>query len=546
MAIWPTPKYFEHGDKYLWLDPLLRLEERYPEKEIGHVREWYRDLKPISFNSRPLIRDGYPRDFISSAFDDFRANLMSNRLVSEKFCPPSQARRYKATIESIIVSQDFDIRPQCMIPREVYSIQSMEDGFVRIQIVHAEGALRAFQTLRQLFFYASEEKAMYTPHAPFNIRDAPTFEHRGLHLDISQNRISPVDAKRTIKAMSFNKMNTLHLHRIDSSSWPIEIPSVSSLAKKDGFEENGVWNAQDLEVVTKYGLSHGVTVYPEVDPLGYTASTSRSQPGLSITWSGLDWPLKITEAPDGQLQLKPADVPPSLTASLSDFLDRTVPFSSVFHVGGREIDLKAWNSDLRKWEDDDTIPSSLKKSTKPLLQNFMSHIISLIPSYAMTPIIWEDEFLEQGIDVPSDVTIQTWKSAQSLGEIVAQDRRALFGPCEKRYLDRSPESGTFIEPNPRYHPRNDWYSPYNNWRNVISFEPLKDIPKEKRHLVVGGEVHLWGKFNEDMKTSLDKLLWPRAAEVLWNGKGNAGEETRKRLGEFMRRLIEMNIDPGWV
>ena len=108
--------------------------------------------------------------------------------------------------------------------------------------------------------------------------------------------------------------------------------------------------------------------------------------------------------------------------------------------------------------------------------------------------------LEWDLELPPDVVIQTWRSTSSLSDVVAKGYRALFGPCEEWYLDCG--YGTFIDPDPTNiyspikRPFPDWCAPYKNWRQILSFDPLKDIPEEKRHLVFGGEVHLWGELTD--------------------------------------------------
>ena len=74
-----------------------------------------------------------------------------------------------------------------------------------------------------------------------------------------------------------------------------------------------------------------------------------------------------------------------------------------------------------------------------------------------------------------------------------------------------------------------------------------DIPKEKKYLVVGGEVHLWGELTDGV--NLDGMLWPRAAaaaEVLWRGKGEVGEGSTRRLAEMRERLVARGVGAGVV
>lgn len=57
--------------------------------------------------------------------------------------------------------------------------------------------------------------------------------------------------------------------------------------------------------------------------------------------------------------------------------------------------------------------------------------------------------------------------------------------------------------------------------------PSKDIPKEKHHLIVGGEVHLWTELTDSM--TLDFMLWPscRCGSKRICGEG---QERGRRIG----------------
>ena len=136
--------------------------------------------------------------------------------------------------------------------------------------------------------------------------------------------------------------------------------------------------------------------------------------------------------------------------------------------------------------------------------------------------------------------VQTWRSSESLANVTAKGYRALFGHCEAWYLD-SGYGGSIDPANKDSHikrPFQDWCAPYKNWRQKLTYEPLKDIPGSQRHLVIGGECHLWSDLTDSV--NLDNMLWPRAsaaAEVLWRGKGEVGEETTRRLAEMKERLV---------
>ena len=427
----------------------------------------------------------YPHNFLEVAFQRFKLKVFSEHFVPYKFYP--RRSRFepsvddtKTFINKITISEASCVKlgnGQYTVSREAYLIRILQDGTTTLEILSPEGGIHAFDTLAQLFYaHSATGEGVYTPCAPVLILDAPAFEHRGLNLDISRNWIAPKDVLRTIEAMGFNKFNKLHLHATDAQSWPLEIPALPDLSGKGAYREDQVWTTKDLENVQRHGLYHGVEVYLEVDLPGHTASIFHSYPDL-ITAYNKPWDKYAQEPPSGQLKLNSPSVPPFLTTLFNDLLPRTQPFSTHFHIGGDEINREAYVLDP-------TVKSSSKAILQPLLQKFMNHVLSLLETHALTPIVWEDMLLEWDLKFPPDTIIQTWRSASSLAKVVEKGHRALFGPCEEWYLDCG--FGTFIDPkdpgdpNPAIkYPYRDWCAPYKNWRQILSYDPLADIPEEK-------------------------------------------------------------------
>ena len=59
-----------------------------------------------------------------------------------------------------------------------------------------------------------------------------------------------------------------------------------------------------------------------------------------------------------------------------------------------------------------------------------------------------------------------------------------------------------------------WCDPYNTWRDILSFDPLKNL---KHQQVLGAEVCVWG----DLTTSdnIERKIWMRGsalADKYWN------------------------------
>ena len=103
-------------------------------------------------------------------------------------------------------------------------------------------------------------------------------------LDIARNWISPASVKRNIDAMGFNKLNVMRLHATDSQSWPLEVPSIPSLAEKGAYDKNKIWSVKDVQDVQNHGLYRGVEVILEIDMPGHTGSIVHSRPDLVVGW----------------------------------------------------------------------------------------------------------------------------------------------------------------------------------------------------------------------------------------------------------------------
>lgn len=87
-------------------------------------------------------------------------------------------------------------------------------------------------------------------------------------LDTSRNYYGVNDILRTIKAMSFNKLNVFHWHITDSHSFPLVVPSEPELAAKGSYGPQMQYSPDDVKRIVEFGLAHGVRVIPEIDAPG--------------------------------------------------------------------------------------------------------------------------------------------------------------------------------------------------------------------------------------------------------------------------------------
>ena len=492
---------------------------------------------------------------MNAAIDRMKNNIFTSTFVPWKFNPRNvdfepavnDARHF---INYICIEEDMNegLYHNMNVSNESYSLRIDTNGTVFINSIGPIGGVRALDTLAQLFYKHSIPSAgAYTPFAPVTIRDSPAFGHRGLNLDISRNYISPRDVMRTLDAMSFNKLNRLHLHASDAQSWPLEIPALPELAQKGAYYKGLTWSVADLKEVQIYGAYRGVEVFLEIDLPGHTASVSYAYPDLVTAFNEQTWQTYSAEPPSGQLKLNSSAVSTFIDSLLSDLLPRIAPYTTYFHSGGDEINVNTYLIDP-------TVRSNSSDIIKPLLQSFYDHVHALTRSNNLTPIVWEETLLDWNLTFPSDVIIQTWRSPAALAQVISQGHKALFGDYEHWYLDCG--YGAWLDPLPNNKstqvvpPYLDYCNPLKSWREIYAYEPLDGIPDNQKHLIVGGEVHMWGETNDGV--SLDFKLWPRAAaaaEVMWSGpKGPAGvnESVTRRLADMRERLVEKGIAAGVV
>ncbi|MCJ1312807.1 N-acetyl-glucosamine-6-phosphate deacetylase [Agyrium rufum] len=553
-CIWPEPAASHHGNSTVWLSPQLKVSYQDDCSDSPQNWDWpYRQLQKLLSNEPPLRFECGPLDENSSNILDIAVQRTLSQIVKTTYTPwkfhprgayfepdPSSTSRQWITRITFTKTDDVQLRS---LSEEGYILDLADiEGECMIRYTAIVGALRALSTFSQLFYlHSNANSGIYTSQAPLHIVDDARFPHRGLNLDIARNWIPPVAVKQTIEGMFLAKLNKLHLHASDSQSWPLEISSLPELAQKGAYHPFQVWTVADLEDVQRYGQEHGIEVYLEVDMPGHTTSIGHAFPELITAADERPWDKYALEPPAGQLKLNSSAVTRFLETLLADTLPRTLPFGSLFHFGGDELNLNAYALD-------DTVNSSSRAVLKPLLQAFFDHVLAIAEEHKVTPILWEEMILDWDLFLPKSTIIQTWRSTSALSKVLAKGHRALFGSNSHWYLDCG--HGTFLDPEPSkgnetsvQPPYEDYCSPYKSWRHVYSYDPLKGIPNEDRHLILGGEVHLWGELTDSI--SLHGMLWPRAAaagEVMWSGpRGKVDEETTRRLADLRERLVGIGI-----
>ena len=95
------------------------------------------------------------------------------------------------------------------------------------------GVLRGLETFAQLVESDPLHRTvpLAAPHPAGSISDAPRFPYRGLMMDLSRHFYPIPFIEHTIDAMVASKLNVLHLHLTDDTSFPVESTVHPELAR---------------------------------------------------------------------------------------------------------------------------------------------------------------------------------------------------------------------------------------------------------------------------------------------------------------------------
>ena len=275
------------------------------------------------------------------------------------------------------------------------------------------------------------------------------------------------------------------------------------------------------------------------------------------------------------MKLNHGSVDTFMTTLLDDLLPRTSPYTSLYHVGGDEVNLAAYLLD-------ETVQSDRPASLQPLLQRFIDRVVTKSIKYGLQPIVWEEMLLDWNLTLPSaqngetrtPTLVQVWRNSERIEEVLKRGHRAIFGDYHNWYLDCkffilteiltayqtiTGGYGGFVDPyssgkSPPGVPKNssggvqsrvkkpylDYCAPYHNWRQIYTYNPLANISLDLQGGIEGGEILLWSEQTDS--NDVDSKLWPRvaaAAEVLWTGIRDESmlEDATRRLGAWRERAV---------
>ena len=148
-------------------------------------------------------------------------------------------QRYAKVNATLVAGKQGDIRLTTKkgIAKDGYQLNVKANG-IDINAANYSGTLSAIATLNQLLLQNDGKAAIPT----VAVTDAPRFNWRGFHLDVSRHFFTVDEVKEIIDLMALYKLNRFHWHLTDDQGWRIEIKKYPLLTEKGAWR---IYNNQD-------------------------------------------------------------------------------------------------------------------------------------------------------------------------------------------------------------------------------------------------------------------------------------------------------------
>lgn len=390
---------------------------------------------------------------------------------------------------------------------ESYMLEVAPSG-IQISAEAPVGVQYALETLSQLVAFDFDQSHYVTqPVLPLKVEDTPRYAHRGLLIDTSRHFLSLREIKRLIRSLSYAKLNRLHWHVTDAQSFPIASRVEPSLASLGAWSKRERYTLEDVKEVVRSAREHGITVVPEFDMPGHTASWGKARPDLLMLTTE-----QIGDANSAALNPQKEETFSLIQKLLKDWLEgeqNSTEKSEFFdtpmvHLGTDEVPYTAW---LQLGD------------SKTLFNSFVERATKMAQGMGKEVVLWEEAFKDGS--PPNDAIIQVWLDSHLARQATDAGHRVILS--QGWYLDHLGDT----------------------WQKMYSQDPVSFVAADKSQLMIGGEGCMWGETVDG--GDLEQTVWPRLgaiAERLWSSSNADVNEAQARLASFRCLLLERGIPSG--
>lgn len=434
---------------------------------------------------------------------------------------------------------------------EGYKLEVTSD-FINISANSNQGIFNGMQSLLQLLpvdIYAKNKPSTFKIPA-VKIRDIPSFEWRGMHLDVARHFMPVEFIKKFIDLLAMHKMNILHWHLTEDQGWRIEIKKYPKLTevgafrketisghlrdakqsdnyKYDGVPHGGFYTQEDIKDIVSYASERFVTIVPEIDMPGHMQAAIAAYPELGCTEDKLE--VKKEWGVNKNI-LNPED---STVEFMKDVLSEIIELfpSKFIHIGGDEAPKEQWenNEKYQKLREERGL-----KDMHEMQSWFIKQMDTFLTEKGRKLIGW-DEILEGGL--ADGAAVMSWRGEEGGIKAAKMGHNAVMATNQYTYFD--------------YYqgPKEDEPLAIGGdlpLEKVYKFNPVPaELSKDEAKHILGGQGQLWTEY---MKTPehVEYMAFPRTtalAEILWNHEDKEDyEKFKKRLKVQLERFDRIGVN----
>ncbi len=395
-------------------------------------------------------------------------------------------------------------------------VLSISEEQVDLHANKPAGLFHGIQSIRQILPASIELKTLQGGPwllATGNIRDYPTYAHRGVMLDVARHFFKVADVKRMIDFLALYKMNVLHLHLADDQGWRLEIKSWPNLTTHGGSSEvgggkGGFYTQAEYSELVQYAADRFITIIPEIDMPGHTNAALASYPELNCNGKA---PKLYTGTKVGFSTLcTDKEITYTFVTDVVREIAALTP-GNYIHIGGDESHVTA------------------KKDYIP----FIEKVQDIVHAQGKQMIGW-DEIAEA--QLKGNSIVQYWAEAENALAGIAQGAKVILSPASKAYLDMQYDSTTQLGLH---------WAGYIEVDSAYSWQPSSLVAGITPKDIWGIESPLWTETVTNME-EMEYMVFPRLpgyAEIGWSPEqGRNWTEYQLRLAQQQERLDALEIN----
>jgi hexosaminidase len=427
---------------------------------------------------------------------------------------------------------------------EGYHLRISSDE-IRIEAKTDRGAYYAVQSFIQLVPNAIDPKQKLAIPC-VDIKDAPRFQYRGMHLDVARHMYSVDFIKKYIDMMARLKMNTFHWHLTEDQGWRIEIkkyPKLQEVAafrketlighysdqphQFDGKRYGGYYTQEEIKEIVAFAEERHITIIPEIEMPGHSQAAIAAYPELGCANEKVEVATKWGV-------FEEVYCPTETTFKfLEDVIDEVVALfpGKYIHIGGDEAPKTRWKNSAFCQK---LIKEKGLKDEHGLQSYFIQRMEKYVNSKGKQIIGW-DEILEGGL--APNATVMSWRGTKGAVEAAKEGHDVILTPTSHCYFD--------------YYQSDNENEPlaiggFLPLEKVYSFNPIpKELTEEESNYVLGAQGNVWTEYMPTKK-QVEYMAFPRMlalSEVVWSQPKNKNyQDFVRRLESYQKRLDAWDVN----